>query len=64
MKEPEIINLMKNKGFEVAEVEMEMSGEKRVSYDDAMLDFFFVDGSLVAINWGVLVNDKGEIEEF
>jgi len=63
MTEKDILALMTSKGFEVAEVENEVSGEKRVSYDDAMIDFFFVDGDLVAVNWGVLVNNKGEVEE-
>jgi len=63
MKEKDIVTLMASNGFEVAEVENEVSGEKRVSYDDAMLDFFFMDGDLVAVNWGVLVNNKGEVEE-
>lgn len=59
----DIIALMTEKGYEVAEIEMETTGERRVSYDDAMIDFFFLDGDLVAVNWGVLVNEKGEIEE-
>jgi len=63
MTQEDIISLMKEKGFEVAEIEMETSGERRVSYDDAMIDFFFLDGDLVVVNWGVLVNEKGEIEE-
>jgi hypothetical protein len=64
MSEEEVIALMKEKGFEVAETEVEETGEKRISYDDALIDFFFEDGELIAINWGVLVNEKGEIEEF
>ncbi len=63
MTEQDIIALMTAKGFEVAEIEMETSGERRVSYDDAMIDFFFQDGDLVAVNWGVLINEKGDIEE-
>ncbi|HOX78437.1 MAG TPA: hypothetical protein PLW31_10410 [Bacteroidales bacterium] len=63
MTEKDIVALMKEKGFEVAETEMETTGERRVSYDDAMIDFFFLDGDLVVVNWGVLVNEKGEIEE-
>lgn len=64
MKKDEIISLMKEKGFKELETEMEENGEKRVSFEDGMIDFFFEDGELVAVNWGVLVNDKGEIEEF
>jgi hypothetical protein len=63
MTEKDIIALMKDKGFEVAEIEMETTGERRISYDDAMIDFFFLDGDLIVVNWGVLVNEKGEIEE-
>lgn len=63
MDEGQIINLMEEHGYKVDETEMETSGEKRVSYDNAMIDFFFSDGDLIAVNWGVLINDKGEIEE-
>jgi hypothetical protein len=62
MSEKDIIGLMKSKGYEVAETEVETSGERRVSYDDAMIDFFFVGNDLVAVNWGVLVNEKGEVD--
>ena len=64
MSEEDIVALMDSQGFEVAEIEMETSGERRVSYDDAMIDFFFSEGDLIAVNWGVLVNERGEIEEF
>jgi hypothetical protein len=63
MTENDIIALMKEKGYEVAEMELETTGERRVSYDDAMIDFFFLDGDLIVVNWGVLVNEMGEIEE-
>jgi len=63
MTEQDIISLMKEKGYEVAEMELETTGERRISYDDAMIDFFFLEGDLVVVNWGVLVNEKGEIEE-
>ena len=62
MNEAEIIKLMSDKGYEVAEAVME-ENEKRVSYDDALADFMFQDSELVAVNWGVLVNEEGEIEE-
>ena len=64
MNELQIIGLMKEKGFEVAETEEEPDGERRISYDDALIDFFFMEGELIAVNWGVLVNEHGEIEEF
>ena len=63
MTKQDILDLMASKGYEVAEMEVEITGEHRVSYDDAMIDFFFDDGHLVVVNWGVLVNEAGEIEE-
>jgi len=44
MTEQDIISLMKEKGYEVAEMELETTGERRISYDDAMIDFFFEAG--------------------
>lgn len=64
LTEKEVIALMDDKGFEVAETEEDKTGERRISYDDALIDFFYNDGELVAVNWGVLVNEHGEIEEF
>jgi len=63
MDEIQITELMSSKGYEIAETEIDETGEKRLSYDDAMIDFFLEDGELIAVNWGVLVNEKGEIEE-
>lgn len=64
MDEDQIITLMEQHGFEVAETEDDDKGERRISYDDALIDFFFHEGELIAVNWGVLVNDAGDIEEF
>jgi len=64
LDEPQVITLMEEHGFTVAETEEEPSGERRISYDDALIDFFFHEGELIAINWGVLVNEAGVIEEF
>ena len=62
MNEAEIVKLMSDHGYEVAEAVLE-ENEKRVSYDDALADFMFQGNELVAVNWGVLINDEGEIEE-
>jgi hypothetical protein len=64
LDEEQIITLMEEQGYEVAETEEERNGERRISYDDALIDFFFHEGELLAVNWGVLVNEQGEIEEF
>ncbi len=61
--EEEVIDLMKNNGMTGFEAEQEDT-DKRVSFDDDMLDFYFRDNKLVYVNWGVYVNDEGEIEDF
>jgi len=64
LSEKEIIELMKSNNYSELETEIEEDGSKRVSFEDGMIDFFFYEGELKAVNWGVLVNDQGEIEEF
>ena len=56
----EIINLMKEHGFKELEEEKE-DDELRVSFEDALIDFFFKDEMLTAVSWGVLVDEQGEI---
>ncbi len=56
-----IIELMKANGFAEYESEMEPWDEKRLSFEDGQIDFYFLDGKLTTINWGVVVNDQGEI---
>ncbi|MBI9038634.1 MAG: hypothetical protein JEY97_10920 [Bacteroidales bacterium] len=64
LNEKEVIELMNANGFTEIEDEIEEEGEKRLSFDQALIDFFFEDDILAAINWGVLINDQGDIEEF
>ncbi len=59
MKEDEVKQLMKANGYteideEVMEAE-EFDNEKRVSFDEAMVDFFFEDDLLTAVSWGVFL---------
>ena len=56
----EIIDLMKKQGFKELEEETE-DDELRVSFEDALIDFFFDEDGLTAISWGVLVDDQGDI---
>jgi len=53
--EAEILQLMKEHNFKDLEVDEEEWGEKRVSFLDAMMDFYFHDEELVSITWGILV---------
>lgn len=64
MNEEEITKLMNKEGLTQIDSEIEEWGEKRVSFDEALIDFYFQDGKLVTVNWGVFVNENGEIEEF
>ncbi len=56
----EIIDLMKEHGFKKLEEETE-DEELRVSFEDAMIDFFFDEDELTAVSWGVLVDEQGDI---
>ena len=60
--EEEIISLMKQNGNVEFETETEM-GDKRLSFDIGMMDFFFRDEKLIYMNFGVLVDENGNIEK-
>ena len=55
-----IIVLMEEHGFKELEEENE-DDELRVSFEDALIDFFFEDEMLTAVSWGVLVDEQGDI---
>lgn len=56
----EVIVLMQDNGFKELEEEDE-DGEHRVSFADAMVDFFFDGDKMIAVSWGVLIDDQGNI---
>ena len=56
----EAIELMRENGYKELEEEDE-DGEHRISFADAMVDFFFDGDTLQAVGWGVLVDDQGNI---
>ena len=56
----EVIVLMQENGFKELEEEDE-DGEHRVSFEDAMIDFFFDGNEMTAVSWGVLVDEQGNI---
>ena len=60
LKKDEVVKLMKDNGFKDLDEETE-NGELRVSFEDAMIDFFFEDDKMTAVSWGVLVDDQGDI---
>ena len=55
LKKADVIKLMKDNGFKELEEEPE-DGELRVSFEDAMIDFFFADDKMTAVSWGVIVD--------
>ena len=60
LKKDEVVKLMKDNGFKDLEEETE-DGELRVSFEDALIDFFFEDNAMTAVSWGVLVDEQGDI---
>ena len=60
LKKDEVIKLMKAQGFKELEEEEE-DGELRVSFEDALIDFFFDGDEMTAVSWGVLVDEQGDI---
>ncbi len=64
-----IISLMKENGYATYEAEDEEysnnDNEKdlRISYENSMMDFFFRDNMLVYMNFGVMVDENGNIEK-
>lgn len=54
MSEKQIIELMKSKGFEEIDEEEHEWGEKRISFDDALIDFYFQESKLTSVNFGVI----------
>lgn len=53
MSEDQIIALMKDNGFNEMYTEDEEWGEKLLSFEDALIDFYFEDEKLVTVNWSI-----------
>lgn len=64
----DIIALMEKNGhdnYEVDEEEYESEiNDMRVSFEESMMDLFFRDNMLMYMNFGVLVDENGNIEKF
>lgn len=56
-KEPQIIELFKSKGIIHYETEQHDWGEKRLSFDDVNVDFYFEKNKLTSVNYGKLIQD-------
>ena len=60
LKKEDVVKLMKENGFKDQDEETE-DGELRVSFEDALIDFFFDGETMTAVSWGVLVDEQGDI---
>jgi hypothetical protein len=60
LKKKDIVTLMGANGFANPETEEEVWGETRLSYPDAVIDFYFEEGELNSVSWGADMNNKGE----
>ncbi len=58
MNEIEIIKLFKENNFEVTDSEKHEWGEKRVSFDEALVDLYFENGKLQSINFGKVADNQ------
>jgi pyruvoyl-dependent arginine decarboxylase (PvlArgDC) len=53
MSEEKIIELMKDNGYSEIYAEEQEWGEKLLSFEDALIDFYFEDKNLVTVNWSI-----------
>lgn len=58
LKEKEIIELMRQNGYELSDTEIHKWGEKRISFDNAGLDCYFENTRLVSVNFGLLETEN------
>lgn len=58
LTEKQIIDLFKSKNYTKFETEVHEWGEKRLSFDDANIDFYFEKNKLSSINYGKPLNDS------
>ena len=60
MDRNQIIDLMKRNGYKNYDEE-EQEGDTCLIYDELMMDFYFNEGELIDVVWGVLVDQQGNI---
>lgn len=59
LNEKAVCALLKENGYTSHEEELHEWGEKRVSFDDAAIDFYFEKGKLVSVNFGIPPTSDG-----
>lgn len=63
LSEKQIVELMAANGYKLSDSETHEWGEKRLSFDEAGIDFYFENNHLQSINFG-LVEDAGSFKYF
>jgi hypothetical protein len=56
--EEQVTELFKENGYDVTETEEHEWGERRVSFDEALMDLYFENGQLVSINFGLFPDEE------
>lgn len=57
----EVVKLMQEQGYTEIEKEEEEWGELRLSFEEALVDFYFEEDKLMSVNFAIMTNEKGEI---
>ena len=58
MTEDEVVDLFKKNGYDKTDTEQHEWGEKRVSFDEALMDLYFENGKLISINFGLFPEEE------
>ncbi|HXC06503.1 MAG TPA: hypothetical protein VNZ86_17215 [Bacteroidia bacterium] len=58
LTEPELKALFILNGFKEIDMEDHEWGERRVSFDDALMDFYFEKGKMISINYGISLDQE------
>jgi hypothetical protein len=56
LTEAGVKDLMNVNGYSEVDAEDEEWGERRVSYNDAVMDFYFENDKLISVSWGVFID--------
>jgi hypothetical protein len=54
LSEDEIVIMFRGRGMYLFESEIQEWGEKRLSFDEGNIDFYFVEGEMTSINFGYI----------
>jgi hypothetical protein len=61
LNEPQLKALFVQNGFKELDEEIHEWGEKRITFDDAMADFYFENGIMVSVNFSTMIPSESEI---